>query len=453
MKIELEVCPDGSLRHNRVFESDVIRIGRSRRCELTIARDMISSEHAVIEARNGRLFIRDVGSTNGTFLNSQRLTQVSRLQIGDVVVFGNAGPSIRITAITDRKPAGEDSRRSPFEFPGGALLSQPPNARLPSLAPKQSGVAPVGSSLLLASRLVGPDHLGKLNGTEPSTRTIVRAMEEKQKLFWGFAIGAVIGVCLIGGFLSLVLFLAIPDDTAWVSRIDKQYRGSVFFVTIVDPRSGMNLGGGTAFAIDSNGTFATNGHIAIPMAEMLENGVAPILISHGGETTYKVVEAKCHPSYSASDADSNNIFANDVGILKADISGSKRPQAVRLASTAEFQKLQAGDQICYIGFPHFLGNDFADRTSIVARTHAGNINRVTDFQKRDSQDSKNTRLLEHDLKVYKGASGSPIFDSRGAVVGIVNGLSVFQDEQSGMTEVTGGAKYGIRIDALLDMID
>lgn len=63
------------------------RVGRSRDNEIFIADPSVSRKHAVLEVLDERLVVRDSGSTNGTFVNGERV-QVRTLQPGDVVAFG-----------------------------------------------------------------------------------------------------------------------------------------------------------------------------------------------------------------------------------------------------------------------------------------------------------------------------------------------------------------------------
>lgn len=50
----------------------------------------VSREHARLERRDGNLYVIDLGSTNGTFVRSERLTPNEPLQLrhGDEVIFG-----------------------------------------------------------------------------------------------------------------------------------------------------------------------------------------------------------------------------------------------------------------------------------------------------------------------------------------------------------------------------
>ena len=63
------------------------RLGRSRDSDIFIVDPSVSRHHAVLDVRNGQLVVRDNGSTNGTFVNGERV-QLRTLHPGDVVAFG-----------------------------------------------------------------------------------------------------------------------------------------------------------------------------------------------------------------------------------------------------------------------------------------------------------------------------------------------------------------------------
>lgn len=63
-------------------------IGRAAECHLRPASTFVSSVHCVIEERDGRVFIEDLGSTNGTFLNDDRLISDCFLRDGDELCVG-----------------------------------------------------------------------------------------------------------------------------------------------------------------------------------------------------------------------------------------------------------------------------------------------------------------------------------------------------------------------------
>jgi pSer/pThr/pTyr-binding forkhead associated (FHA) protein len=66
-----------------------LTVGRGGNNDVPLARDeYASSRHARFEARRDGIYVEDIGSTNGTFVNGIRLTRDRRLAPGDVVRVG-----------------------------------------------------------------------------------------------------------------------------------------------------------------------------------------------------------------------------------------------------------------------------------------------------------------------------------------------------------------------------
>lgn len=63
-------------------------IGRSEDCDYQIVSSRVSRAHAEISKAAGAYLLRDLGSTNGTFVNGQKIDQV-RLSDGDLVVIAD----------------------------------------------------------------------------------------------------------------------------------------------------------------------------------------------------------------------------------------------------------------------------------------------------------------------------------------------------------------------------
>lgn len=73
---------------NAVFAIDgATRVGRSRESDIFLVDPSVSRNHALLDVRDGNLVVRDAGSTNGTFVNGERV-QLQTLRPGDRVAFG-----------------------------------------------------------------------------------------------------------------------------------------------------------------------------------------------------------------------------------------------------------------------------------------------------------------------------------------------------------------------------
>lgn len=68
------------------MDSEVV-IGRSSELDMVLVEDMVSRRHARITTFSGEIFIEDFGSTNGTFVNGEKVTK-ARLKEGDRILVG-----------------------------------------------------------------------------------------------------------------------------------------------------------------------------------------------------------------------------------------------------------------------------------------------------------------------------------------------------------------------------
>lgn len=68
---------------------DEVTVGRGGGCGIVLADDtFVSTLHARLFQQNGEVFVEDLGSTNGTFVNGQPVTAATRIKRGDQVQFG-----------------------------------------------------------------------------------------------------------------------------------------------------------------------------------------------------------------------------------------------------------------------------------------------------------------------------------------------------------------------------
>ncbi|MCY1015991.1 MULTISPECIES: FHA domain-containing protein [Pyxidicoccus] len=66
-----------------------IVIGRSSELDMVLVEDMVSRKHAKISFSDGKITIEDLGSTNGTFVNGEKVKQ-ARLKEGDRILIGTS---------------------------------------------------------------------------------------------------------------------------------------------------------------------------------------------------------------------------------------------------------------------------------------------------------------------------------------------------------------------------
>jgi pSer/pThr/pTyr-binding forkhead associated (FHA) protein len=89
MKINLVVLSAGTAAGKALaIKVPQFIIGRDPGCNLRPASAMISKRHCAVLVKNGQVFLRDFGSTNGTFVNDEPVKGEIRLKDGDVLKVG-----------------------------------------------------------------------------------------------------------------------------------------------------------------------------------------------------------------------------------------------------------------------------------------------------------------------------------------------------------------------------
>ncbi|MBX7103935.1 MAG: FHA domain-containing protein [Gemmataceae bacterium] len=98
---------------NLPLDRPVLLVGRHAECDLQLNSGKVSRRHCVIATVNGKLVIRDLGSTNGVRINGEPVDE-GFLYHGDEVVIGN----FRYRVELGDDPTGRTARPdSPAEAP------------------------------------------------------------------------------------------------------------------------------------------------------------------------------------------------------------------------------------------------------------------------------------------------------------------------------------------------
>ena len=69
--------------------TEEITVGRAAGCQVTIDDTYASQLHARVFLRDGQVYVEDLGSTNGTYLNRRKVTGPMQVQRGDKLQIGN----------------------------------------------------------------------------------------------------------------------------------------------------------------------------------------------------------------------------------------------------------------------------------------------------------------------------------------------------------------------------
>jgi len=140
------------------LEGDLIAIGRDASNDISVNDAEVSRRHARLTFQGGKFVLEDLGSTNGTYVNGQRLTGPRVLKSGEVISLGeqivfvyesmSADPGATIAS--PRKAVSADPRTlsvssppSPQAYAGSVPASPPTDEALPAVGTRKTNPVPI----------------------------------------------------------------------------------------------------------------------------------------------------------------------------------------------------------------------------------------------------------------------------------------------------------------------
>ncbi len=372
---------------NEKFNRESLSLGTDAGCDLRFdpAWDKtVSSRHLQLAWKSGQLWLTD-SSKAGTLLRGQKVTSAA-VEPGAEIELGTGGPKIKVDYV---KPANAPAAPAPV-----ARMAEPP------LVMQPAAVAPAAAAPIAAAAASAKSGAGTPG--------------------WVWGLMAALVVAVAAGVFIMTREEA-PEKA--LARVAHDYADAVALVVLVHPKlnNGQPEPIATAWAIGPH-VYATNSHVTTPAKEVLENGGSVYLvINRNPDKKMKITRAIIHPRYDKEELNFEGkphaAPAYDVGLLYTD---DTAPKVFKLAPRAELEKLDSGYRVGFLGFPmEGMSGGGVEMRSPVATMQSGIITSVTDFWL--SQASFEKRLLvQHNLGAAGGASGSPIFNSNGEVVAILN---------------------------------
>ena len=97
-------------------------LGRHSECDIVLSGSDVSRKHARLLSCNGLIFIEDLGSTAGTFLNNEKIPVTTSVKMGDIIKIANyeivlSGNSHLPESVpVFQQPAAESKREIPVDF-------------------------------------------------------------------------------------------------------------------------------------------------------------------------------------------------------------------------------------------------------------------------------------------------------------------------------------------------
>lgn len=114
--ISVELCVVGGKHAGQsiALTKKKFLIGREQDCQLRPNSELVSRHHCVFTLDDFSLRLRDLGSTNGTSVNGERIRKETVLEVGDRVIVGNLEFEIKIHDAAGAPPT-EDTTAPPAE--------------------------------------------------------------------------------------------------------------------------------------------------------------------------------------------------------------------------------------------------------------------------------------------------------------------------------------------------
>ena len=437
MTIDLRVLSGARAGARESFDAPVVTVGRHPmsdfRFDPLVDLD-VSTRHAEFRNAGGMWIIADLASTNGTFVNGERITGERRLGEGDVVSLGRNGPRVEVRGVGIVTPATSvQAQGSPSTPPAAPAPRMDTQARVAVAVKAQTkdmrraysigGGALVAAAVIafafwqretstrereMASIIAHSDSTlavlaKKLDAPRPGETAFTAALKDSlaaRKRDLDVMRGRVAAGTATSGSVSelskrLERTVGLQQALGQmdVSRVVDANDAAVAMVA--SDFDGKFIAG-TAFGITSGGLLVTNRHV---------------VRDEGGKAAGRVVviyanTRKWLPAHIVRVADGED---DDLALIQLDGAGSY-PVVAGVSRTGALARV--GAAVVSIGYPGATDTPMeGSGMNITART----TSTVGTVSKRLGT------VIQIDSYAGHGSSGSPLFDSAGSVVGVIYG--------------------------------
>ncbi len=455
MAVELRIVRGARTGAQERFEKSVVSIGRHPMNDLRFDANKdpdASSRHAELRSVGGRHVIHDIGSTNGTFVNGERINAERELADGDLISFGIDGPQVSFRILTAAEaaiaPATRVGGSTPRDAQQGApatplKVSDTPHRPVapPSVAPRKNTEVRIAEAVqkqtgrlkqmvlglavfVIAAGAVAAWFAMQASASQQrqfasliaANDSLARALEQRLEQT-GVAAAALRATRAeserlarelrrmqeSGGDISALSaeMRTAQIRTSTIARMDYSAvtaanKAATVFIAVQfadDPPSS-----GTGFNILASGLIVTNRHVVRSKSGARAERVGVAFDGTKGEWKEATIEY-------ISETD-------ELAILRL-VRRGNYPVVTGIAREARDVKL--GDPVAILGYP--LGTATAGMSGNIdelrpeATLGVGTISKILDD------------VVQLDAFAAQGSSGSPIFDARGLVVGVLYGAA------------------------------
>lgn len=488
MSVELRVLSGARAGQRERFDKSVIAIGRHPMSDLRFDPEAdrdVSARHAEIRVAGGRVVLHDTKSTNGTFVNGRRVSGEAELQPGDVLSFGEHGPKVEFRFAVAGEAAGARGAAGAGAAEGGVATARrtsgasrlaPPHARVSGGArPPAAAPAPrvrertTGERIALAVRehtrplrlmLVGvvvlsvagigiaywvghreaAERGAELDALLARNASLSQAYSAELSRMAGTVTG-----------LDSALTLAKRETDALRQRMQRERDGNARNADVAEwgrrlaRAEERHVRLASAASMDAAAVAAQNGRAVALVAVEMRDGRAysgtgfnvrregmivtnrHLLHDQRGEPARRVMVIFSDTQQWLPARVVKSSARDDLAFLEIEAAG---PYPV-VAGIGDGAGPAVGEPVVVIGYP--LGTATAGMAGDVSRITARSTLGVGTVSKRLGD------VLQIDAYAGEGSSGSPVFDARGRVAGVVYG---------GATESAGRIVYAVPAEKL-----
>lgn len=115
MTTKLVIVSGKSAGKTIAINRDQLLVGRAEECDVRPLSDEVSRRHCAVRIEPDVVWVEDLGSRNGTFVNGSKITEKTKVYDGDLIKVGNL--ELRVAGGTERKPGSPGTPESPAAAP------------------------------------------------------------------------------------------------------------------------------------------------------------------------------------------------------------------------------------------------------------------------------------------------------------------------------------------------
>jgi S1-C subfamily serine protease len=419
MKLRLQIRQSADKSYPWEFSGPSFRIGRDPACELAVQGDgcqSVSWNHARVELTSQGAFVTDLGSSNGTYVNGQRIAARTALHPADLIELGRTGPKLQVVELEldgAVAVAGDPSAQlTAFE-----ALPVAPGPRVTPAIQEKGKATPLG---------VAPEASASQSGG--TTRILLAKLQSSQRrsmILVGaslFGIGAVVAIALfvILPIVGIVLWKskahdnpapppAPPAVALTPAEVYKQLLHSTAWVVVIqDPRTGLASTGSGSLVDRQRKLVLTNHHV------VGDKDVAHVFFPQFQDGR-AIEQRKFYIERKDTVGIVGRVVARDIKRDLALIELERVPEDVPQLKVAE-ASAEEGNSVFSIGNPGKMEDAMWQYTT-------GTVRQVHHFRwgYRDDGLQREAWVVETQSPVNHGDSGGPVVNDQCELVAVVAG--------------------------------